>query len=178
MSQKTRATRFSVGRQGRIANVAGSGIAIMSDSSTRANPSMDDPSKPTPSSSASGSSPTVIATLFSVPRMSENQSRMNLTSCSRADWRTDSWLSERSFISKDLELYQEPRTGSSLRCLGSGFSVLGSQPLCVEVQVELPRMRAQPHRVDVVLLLHLQPHLDDIRSENAALQHERVVLLE
>ena len=83
-----RATRRSLGRQGRMANVVGSGIAIMSDSSMRANPSIDEPSKPTPSSSASGSSSTVIATLFSEPRMSVNQRRMNLTSCSRQAWRT------------------------------------------------------------------------------------------
>ena len=83
-----RATRRSRGRQGRSWKVVGSGIAIMSDSSMRAKPSIDEPSKPTPSSSASSSSSTVIAKLFSEPRMSVNQRRMNLTSCSRHGWRT------------------------------------------------------------------------------------------
>ncbi len=88
MSQNMRATRFSLGRQGRIANVVGSGNAIMSDSSMRAKPSIEEPSKPTPSSSAGSSSSTVMATLFKEPRMSVNQRRMNFTSCSLAVWST------------------------------------------------------------------------------------------
>ena len=96
-SQKRRATRFSLGRHGRIANVDGSGMAIMSDSSMRANPSIEEPSKPTPSSSASASPSMVIAMLLSEPRMSVNQSRMNLTSCSRAVCITNS-IDSASFI--------------------------------------------------------------------------------
>ncbi len=88
MSQNMRATERSWGRQGMMAKVAGSGMAIMSDSSMRANPSMDEPSKPMPSSRALGSSSTVMATLFREPRMSVNQARMNLTSCSFAIWST------------------------------------------------------------------------------------------
>src|SRR3989338_1893062 len=56
----------------------------MSDSSMRAKPSMAEPSKPMPSSSAFSSSSIVIAKLFRKPRMSVNQSRMNRTSCSLA----------------------------------------------------------------------------------------------
>ncbi len=87
-SQNMRATALSRGRHGINSKVDGSGMAIMSDSSMRANPSIDEPSKPVPSSSACSSSCTVIETLFRVPRMSVNQRRMNLTSCSLATWRT------------------------------------------------------------------------------------------
>jgi hypothetical protein len=44
-SQIIRATFELAGRQGRTAKVAGSGLRSMSDSSIRANPSMEDPSK-------------------------------------------------------------------------------------------------------------------------------------
>ena len=84
MSQNMRATRCCCGRQGSTTKVAGSGRAIMSDSSMRAKPSIEEPSKLMPRSSAASSSPTVIANDFSEPRMSVNQSRMNLTSASRA----------------------------------------------------------------------------------------------
>ena len=59
-----RPTAFSCGRQGRTANVSGSGIAIMSDSSIRLKPVIEEPSKPIPSVSAPSSSPTPIAKLF------------------------------------------------------------------------------------------------------------------
>jgi len=49
---------------------------------------VSDPSKPVPSSRDSGSSSTVIATLLREPRISVNQRRMNLTSCSLAIWST------------------------------------------------------------------------------------------
>ena len=77
-----RATAFSCGRHGRIANVSGSGMAIMSDSSIRLKPVIDEPSKPMPSSSAPSSSALPTAKLFSWPRMSVNHRRMNWMSCS------------------------------------------------------------------------------------------------
>ena len=83
-----RAAPISRGRQGMTAKVEGSGIAIMSLSSMRANPSMDEPSKPMPSSSAPSSSSTVIVKLFSEPRMSVNQRRMNLMFCALQVWIT------------------------------------------------------------------------------------------
>ena len=53
MSQNMRATPAMPGRHGRIWNVDGSGCATMSASCTRANPSIDEPSNPTPSLRAS-----------------------------------------------------------------------------------------------------------------------------
>ena len=82
MSQNMRATARSRGRQGRSWKVEGSGTATMSDSSTRAKPSIEAPSKVTPSSRACSSSSMVMATDLSIPRMSVNQRRMNLTSWS------------------------------------------------------------------------------------------------
>ena len=57
-----------------------SGIAIMSDSSMALKPVIEEPSNPIPPSRASPSSSLVMAKLLSWPRMSVNQSRMNLTS--------------------------------------------------------------------------------------------------
>ena len=57
--------------------MSGSGIAIMSDSSIRLKPVIDEPSKPIPSSSAPSSSSLPTAKLFSWPMMSVNQKRMN-----------------------------------------------------------------------------------------------------
>ncbi len=62
---------------GRTANVFGSGLAIMSLSSMRANPWIDEPSKPIPSERARGSSCAGISTLFRFPRRSVNQSWIN-----------------------------------------------------------------------------------------------------
>ena len=93
-SQNIRATAFWRGRQGRIEKVAGSGIATMSLSSRRAKPSTVDPSNAIPCSSAPSSSASVMANPFRLPRMSVNQSRMNLTSFSfalrRTYWRASS----------------------------------------------------------------------------------------
>ena len=76
-----RATAFSSsGRQGIIAKVEGSGIAIMSDSSIGLKPVIEEPSKPMPPSKASSSSEELIEKLFSWPRTSVNQSRMKRTS--------------------------------------------------------------------------------------------------
>ena len=57
-------------------------MAIMSDSSIRLKPVIDEPSKPMPSSSAPSSSSLPTAKDFSWPRMSVNHSRMNWMSCS------------------------------------------------------------------------------------------------
>jgi hypothetical protein len=48
----------------------------------------------------------------------------------------------------------------------------------VEVQIELPWMRTQPHRVDLSPTLVIQPGLNHIRSEYLAVVQERVVLFE
>src|SRR3954470_18277968 len=58
---------------GRTRNVAGSGIATMSDSSIALKPVIDEPSKPMPSSSAPSTSPVVIEKLFRCPSRSVNQ---------------------------------------------------------------------------------------------------------
>ena len=60
-----------------IWNVAGSGIAIMSDSWMRLKPSIDEPSKPIPSRNAPSSSCDVIVNDFRNPRTSVNQRRTN-----------------------------------------------------------------------------------------------------
>ncbi len=65
MSQNIRPVAFSTGRQGRIAKVAGSGCAIMSDSSIGLKPVIEEPSKPIPPSNASSSSAALIEKLFS-----------------------------------------------------------------------------------------------------------------
>ncbi len=80
MSQNIRPVAFSAGRQGRIANELGSGIAIMSDSSIGLKPVIDEPSNPIPPSNASSSSAELIEKLFSWPRTSVNQSLMKRTS--------------------------------------------------------------------------------------------------
>ena len=76
-SQNIRATPLSSGRHGSTLKVDASGMAIMSDSSIALKPVIDDPSKPIPPSNASSSSSALIEKLFSCPRMSVNQSRMN-----------------------------------------------------------------------------------------------------
>src|ERR671914_1996228 len=79
-SQNSRPTLWvSPVRHGRVRNVVGSGMAIMSDSSIRLNPVIDEPSNPMPSSSAPASSSRPTANDFSWPKMSVNQNRMNST---------------------------------------------------------------------------------------------------
>ena len=73
MSQIIRATGRSEGRQGMIWNVPGSGIAIMSLSSIRQKPAMEEPSNPIPSSIPSCSSEGVMLKIFCTPRTSVNQ---------------------------------------------------------------------------------------------------------
>ncbi len=71
-----RATPCSPLRQGRIANVAGSGTAIMSDSSIALKPVIEEPSKPMPPSNASASSVLLMLKALRLPRMSVNHRRM------------------------------------------------------------------------------------------------------
>ena len=78
-SQISRPTLRSPSRDGISWNVAGSGIATMSDSSIALKPVIDEPSKPMPSSSAPSSSAGVIAKLFRCPSTSVNQSRSDFT---------------------------------------------------------------------------------------------------
>ncbi len=73
MSQIIRATGRSEGRQGMIWKVEGSGMAIMSLSSIRQNPAMEEPSNPIPSSIPSCSSEGVMLKIFWTPRTSVNQ---------------------------------------------------------------------------------------------------------
>ena len=73
-SQIMRPTFASPSREGISRNVAGSGIATMSDSSIALKPVTDEPSKPMPSSSAPSTSSSVIAKLFRCPSMSVNHS--------------------------------------------------------------------------------------------------------
>src|SRR5262249_40730700 len=51
-------------------------------------------------------------------------------------------------------------------------------PLNIIIERELPRMRTQPYRVDLVLPLVLDPRLDDVRREYVALEQPVVALLE
>ena len=76
MSQNIRAAPGASVRQGKIENVAGSGFANMSDSVTRANPSIAEPSKPIPSAKAFSSSAGAIATDFRKPKTSVNHNRI------------------------------------------------------------------------------------------------------
>src|SRR5215831_15553672 len=75
MSQNILATPGYSPRHGSSWNVDGSGLAIMSDSCTRAKPSMAEPSKPIPSANAPSSSAGATATDLSAPSTSVNQSR-------------------------------------------------------------------------------------------------------
>src|SRR5581483_822753 len=90
MSQNIRASPCSAGRHGRIENVLGSGIAIMSDSSIGLKPVIEDPSNPIPPSNASASSVALIENAFSCPRMTVNHRRMKRMSRSEASEVTSS----------------------------------------------------------------------------------------
>ena len=66
-SQNMRPTPCSSGRHGSTANVLGSGIAIMSDSSIALKPVIEEPSKPMPASNASSSSADVDRERLQLP---------------------------------------------------------------------------------------------------------------
>src|SRR6476660_3055460 len=90
MSQNMRATPSSSGRHGSEANVGGSGIATMSDSSMALKPVIEEPSKPMPRSNASSSSAALMENDFRWPRMSVNQKRMKRMSRSATSALTSS----------------------------------------------------------------------------------------
>ena len=90
MSQNIRAVPGVSERQGRIWKVPGSGRASMSDSATRAKPSIAEPSKPMPSSKAPSSSAGATATDFRKPSTSVNQRRTNRMSRSSSVRSTNS----------------------------------------------------------------------------------------
>ena len=71
--------------------VDGSGRATVSDSKTRAKPSMEEPSKPMPSSKAPSSSAGAIATDLRNPSTSVNHSRTNRMSRSSSVRSTNSF---------------------------------------------------------------------------------------
>ena len=79
MSQNMRAVTASSADRGRSWNVFGSGLASMSDSWTRLNPSIEEPSNVIPSSRASSSSAGVMSKCFGVPSTSLNHSWTNRT---------------------------------------------------------------------------------------------------
>ena len=79
MSQKTRASTAFGSPHGSTSNVLGSGMASTSASWMRLKPSIEEPSKVMPSSSAFSSSAGLMAKLFRFPRTSVNQSRMRRT---------------------------------------------------------------------------------------------------
>src|SRR5579862_5566914 len=93
MSQNIRPTPCSSGRHGSTANVEGSGIAIMSDSSIALKPVIEDPSKPIPASSAPSSSAALIENDLSCPITSVNHSRMKRIPRSATIVRTSSAVS-------------------------------------------------------------------------------------
>ena len=75
MSQNMRPVPGLAPRHGSTWNVHGSGLATMSDSDTRAKPSIAEPSKPMPSANAPSSSAGAMATDLRMPSTSVNQSR-------------------------------------------------------------------------------------------------------
>src|SRR3954463_12489801 len=75
MSQNIRAVPGASPRHGRIWKVPGSGRASMSDSATRAKPSIAEPSKPMPSSKAPSSSAGALATDLRGTRTSGDHTR-------------------------------------------------------------------------------------------------------
>src|SRR5919107_1050390 len=144
MSANMRATpppSSSVGRHGRIANVLGSGSAIMSDSSIALKPVIEEPSKPMPASKAPSRSWELIENDFSWPRMSVNQRRMNRTPVSRTWARTSSAVVGCSSVSaieaRTLQPPQRPRAQ-----LAQGGSQLAAH---VRQPVLDPGGRAVPH---------------------------------
>src|SRR5437763_1894131 len=93
MSQNIRATPCSTGRHGSTANVLGSGIAIMSDSSIGLKPVIEEPSNPIPPTNASLSSVALIENALSWPSMSVNHRRIKRMSRSSTSAATSSAVS-------------------------------------------------------------------------------------
>src|SRR3954471_6871785 len=94
MSQNIRAVPGASPRHGSTWNVCGSGRASMSDSCTRAKPSIAEPSNPIPSAKAPSSSAGATATDLRKPSTSVNHSRTKRMSRSSIVRRTNScWRS-------------------------------------------------------------------------------------
>src|SRR5436305_12668377 len=94
MSQNIRAVPGAWSRHGSTWNVVGSGRASMSDSCTRAKPSIAEPSKPMPSANAPSSSAGATATDLRKPSTSVNHNRTKRMSRSSMVRRTNScWRS-------------------------------------------------------------------------------------
>src|SRR2546427_11413004 len=66
----------------------------------------------------------------------------------------------------------------ALRKRGGRGDARGARRLDIEVERVLPRMRAEPHGVHLVLALVVDPRLDHVRREDVALQQPVVGLLE
>ena len=92
MSQNMRPVPGFSPRHGSTWKVLGSGLASMSDSDTRAKPSIAEPSNPMPSAKAPSSSAGAIATDLSMPSTSVNQSRTKRMSRSSIVRSTNSGL--------------------------------------------------------------------------------------
>src|SRR5947209_6583090 len=90
MSQNIRAVPGASPRHGSTWNVCGSGRASMSDSCTRAKPSIAEPSKPMPSANAPSSSAGATATDLRNPSTSVNHNRTKRMSRSSIVRRTNS----------------------------------------------------------------------------------------
>src|SRR5215208_2790285 len=98
------------GRHGRTANVLGSGMAIMSDSSIALKPVIEEPSNPIPPSKASSSSCAWIEKLFSWPKMSVNQRRTKRMSRSSTNALMSAAVCGCSLMARRLQ----PRVGPAL----------------------------------------------------------------
>src|SRR4051794_24740590 len=116
-------------------------MAIMSDSSIRLKPVIDEPSNPMPSSSAPGSSSRPIANDLSWPKMSVNQSRTNSTLCS-STWASTSPAPV--VLSSTVAISESPLRGGP-----AGASCPGGDLLrFVGLEHGLAFLaRADPHRV-------------------------------
>src|SRR3954451_11276486 len=102
MSQNIRAVPGASPRHGSTWNVWGSGRANMSDSCTRAKPSIAEPSKPMPSAKAPSSSAGATATDLRKPSTSVNHSRTKRMSRSSIVRRTNScWRSMPATLRRD-----------------------------------------------------------------------------
>src|SRR4051794_1397295 len=143
MSQNIRATPDSCGRQGRTANVVGSGWAIMSDSSMALKPVIEEPSKPLPPSKASASSSALIEKDFSWPRTSVNQSRMNRMP----------WSSTRARTSSALCGGSATKAGRLPGCRTAGTARLGGRALVIAQPAARPALHGLERRLEVA------PHL-------------------
>jgi hypothetical protein len=124
MSQIMRPTLRSPSFQGISWNVAGSGIATMSDSSIALKPVIDEPSKPIPSSSASSISLGVIAKLFRCPSRSENQKSTNSipsSSIRASTSRRDSSLEVARFFDSTCAMQKPPSKRKKPRAPARGL---------------------------------------------------------